>query len=71
MSSLPEPGSKIIRESTGSVASEGLREVRLQSFEADQALGRFVDRILQRKAGRDGRGSPPDVADGGSRAGSS
>jgi hypothetical protein len=60
---------KIIRESTGSVASEGLREVRLQSFEADQALARFVGRVLAR---RSDRGVPPrDRADGGSRAGGS
>jgi hypothetical protein len=52
---------KIIRESTGSVASEGLREVRLRSFEADQALSHLVDRILLRRGGR------PAPADEGTR----
>ncbi|HVN12752.1 MAG TPA: hypothetical protein VMT69_11710 [Kineosporiaceae bacterium] len=40
---------RIIRESTGSVASEGLREVRTRSIEADQALAQFVDRLLLRR----------------------
>lgn len=41
---LPE----IIRQSTGSLASESVLEVRLQSIEADQAVNRFVDRLLRR-----------------------
>jgi hypothetical protein len=46
---------KIIRESSGTVASEGLRQVRLTSFEADRALAQFVDRLmLRRNARRDG-----------------
>ncbi|MEO8328772.1 MAG: hypothetical protein ABI586_02090, partial [Candidatus Nanopelagicales bacterium] len=39
---LPE----IIRESTGSVASETVRSVRMQSVGADEAVQRFVDRVL-------------------------
>jgi hypothetical protein len=40
---------RIIRESTGSVASESLREVRARSIEADQALGHFMDRFRPRR----------------------
>jgi hypothetical protein len=43
---------KIIRESTGSVASEGLRGVRMQSIEADQALAQLIDRVLLRRRPR-------------------
>jgi hypothetical protein len=47
---------QIIRASTGSVASEGLREVRTRSMDADQALAHLVDRMLpRRRASRDGR----------------
>src|SRR4051794_1173946 len=47
---------RIIRESTGSVASEGLRGVRTRSMEADQALAHLVDRmLLRRRASRNGR----------------
>jgi hypothetical protein len=42
---LPE----IIRESTGSVASEAVRGVRMQSIEADQAIQRRIDRLLRRR----------------------
>ncbi len=45
---LPE----IIRESTGSVASEAVRGVRIQSIEADDAIGRTVDRLLRRRRPR-------------------
>ena len=41
---LPE----IIRESTGSMASETVRGVRMQGIGADQAVGRAVDRLLLR-----------------------
>jgi len=41
---LPE----IIRDSTGSMASETVQGVRLQGIEADQAVGRAVDRLLLR-----------------------
>ncbi len=56
---------RIIRESTGSVASEGLREVRTRSMEADQALAHLVDRMLLRRgSGRDraGRNGASDRA---------
>ena len=46
---LPE----IIRESTGSVASDTVRGVRMQSISADDALGRAVDRLRFRR-GRGG-----------------
>jgi hypothetical protein len=39
---LPE----IIRESTGSVASESVRTLRMQSVDADEAVQRIVDRVL-------------------------
>ena len=42
---LPE----IIRLSTGSMASETVVDVRLQGIEADEAVNRFVDRILRRR----------------------
>ena len=45
---LPE----IIRESTGSVASEAVRGARMQSIEADQAVQRAVDRLLLRRRHR-------------------
>jgi hypothetical protein len=41
---LPE----IIRESTGSMASETVHGVRMQGIGADQAVGRAVDRLLLR-----------------------
>ena len=45
---------RIIRESTGSVASESLRGVRTRSMDADQALAALVDRmLLRRRTGRD------------------
>jgi hypothetical protein len=42
---LPE----IIRESTGTVASEVVRGVRMQSIDADEAIARVVDRFLRRR----------------------
>ena len=53
---LPE----IIRDSTGSVASEAVRGVRMQSIEADDAIARAIDRILRRN-----RTIPTSQADGG------
>lgn len=44
----------IIRESTGSVASEGLRGVRMQSLQADEALAGMMDRALRRRPRRTG-----------------
>ena len=40
---------QIIRDSTGSVTSEAVQGVRLQSVEADQALARLADRLLGRR----------------------
>lgn len=40
---LPE----IIRVSTGSVASESVRDVRIQAIQADQAVARWFDRVLR------------------------
>lgn len=45
---LPE----IIRESTGSVASETVRGVRMRSIAGDEAIGRVVDRMLLRRKAR-------------------
>ena len=45
---LPE----IIRASTGSVASETVRGLRMQGVGADQAVTRLVDRVLFRRAER-------------------
>ena len=41
----------IIRESTGSMASDTVRGARMQSIVADEALGRAVDRLLLRRRG--------------------
>jgi predicted RNase H-like nuclease len=43
---LPE----IIRESTGSVASETLRGVRMQSISGDDAIARVVERVRLHRA---------------------
>jgi hypothetical protein len=48
----------IIRESTGSMASETMHDVRMQGIAADEAVGRVVDRLLLR--GR--RGSAASAA---------
>jgi len=40
---------EIIRESTGSMASDTVRDARMQSIAADQAVGRAVDRLLLRR----------------------
>lgn len=45
---LPE----IIRESTGSMASDTVRGARMQGIEADEAVGRAVDRLLLRHTRR-------------------
>ena len=53
---LPE----IIRDSTGVVASDTMREVRMQSISGDDAVSRVVDRLLLRHHRRpDGPGVPP------------
>ena len=45
---LPE----IIRESTGTMASEVVRDARMQSIVADVAIARLVDRIIHRRRAR-------------------
>jgi len=45
---LPE----LIRSSTGSIASETVRGVRMQSIEADRTLEGLVDRVLRRRRPR-------------------
>jgi hypothetical protein len=59
---LPE----IIRESTGSMASEVVRDVRMQSIDADVAIARFVDRIIRRRRAR--RTDAPGEPESGSQA---
>jgi hypothetical protein len=55
---LPE----IIRESTGSMASDTVRGARMQGIAADEAVGRAMDRLLLRR----GRGDRvPSQRDGG------
>ncbi|HEX6877306.1 MAG TPA: hypothetical protein VF165_16750 [Nocardioidaceae bacterium] len=55
---LPE----IIRESTGSMASDTVRGVRMQGIVADEAVGRAVDRLLLRR-GRRATQAPADNQD--------
>lgn len=42
---LPE----IIRESTGAVSSETVREVRMRSISGDEAVGRAMERLMPRR----------------------
>jgi len=51
---------QIIRDSTGSVASEGIAGVRMQGMEADQALAHLVDRLLRRRPRRSQLEQGPD-----------
>jgi hypothetical protein len=53
---LPE----IIRESSGSMASEVVRGVRIQSIEADESVAHIIDRLLRRRRVRqtDAPGEP-------------
>jgi hypothetical protein len=51
---------QLIRDSTGSVASEGIAEVRMQGMEADQALTHLVDRVLRRRPRRPQQEQGPD-----------
>lgn len=41
----------IVRESSGTLASEGIRGVRAGGIHADDAVARFVDRLLRRRSG--------------------
>jgi hypothetical protein len=56
---LPE----IIRESTGSMASDVVRDARMQSIEADVAIARIVDRVVRRRRVRhtDAPGEPESL----------
>ncbi|HOZ57501.1 MAG TPA: hypothetical protein PKY70_04885, partial [Nakamurella multipartita] len=57
----------IIRDSTGSLASEAVHGVRVQGQQADDAIGQFVGRMLGRRRQLDGApivprpGEPPAV----------
>jgi hypothetical protein len=57
---LPE----IIRQSTGSVASEAARTVRMRGIEADELVSRLADRLLLRRRARrtDAPGEPESLA---------
>jgi hypothetical protein len=59
---LPE----IIRESTGSMASEVVRDVRIQSIEADERVANIIDRLLRRGQARhtDAPGEPESLGGG-------
>ena len=48
----------IIRSSTGSMASEGLREVRRQGIGADARVAHVVDRLLHRQERAPGQPTP-------------
>jgi hypothetical protein len=53
---LPE----IVRQSTSSAASEVVRGIRAEGAQADDAVARMVDRLLQRgRRGRSGPGQSP------------
>jgi hypothetical protein len=56
---LPE----IIRESTGTMASEVVRDARMQSIVADVTIARLVDRIIHRRRARrtDAPGEPESL----------
>lgn len=56
---LPE----IVRDSTGSMASEGVRTVRMQTINADERVSRVVDRLLPRRRVR-AAAVPADAAPG-------
>jgi hypothetical protein len=56
---LPE----IIRDSTGSVASHVVRDARMQSINADQAVAGLVDRLLRRRGKRSTADETPARAD--------
>jgi len=54
---LPE----IIRDSTGSVASEAVVGLRMQAVDADVVVGRVVDRMLRRSRQRRSEKAPQQV----------
>jgi len=55
----------IIRDSTGSVASEAMVGLRMQGIDADVLVGRVVDRMLRRRRERrtEEAPEPPDSSD--------
>jgi hypothetical protein len=55
---LPE----IIRESSGSVASETVRGLRMQGIAGDEAVGRIVDRVIRRRRTRETQAPQRDAA---------
>lgn len=62
---LPE----IVRESSGSMASEGIRGIRMRTIDADERVNRIVDHVLlrrhdQRVAGRAESGTDDAPSDG-------
>lgn len=60
----------IISESTGSVASEAVRSVRLEGVEADAAISRLADRLLLRRRARNAAsGARLEGDDGGHTSG--
>jgi hypothetical protein len=48
---------EIIREAMGSMTNETVGGIRVQSMNADRAISRLVDRVLQRRGDRDGNSS--------------
>jgi len=48
---------EIIREAMGSMTNETVGGIRVQSMNADRAISRLVDRVLQRRGDRDGTSS--------------
>ena len=56
---LPE----IIRQSTGAMASDVVRDARMESIDADVAIARLVDRVIRRRRARrtDAPGEPESL----------
>ena len=52
----------IIREAMGSMTSETVGGIRVQSMNADRAISRVVDRVLQRRGSRDDPAEGDDVS---------
>ena len=51
----------IIRDSTGSMASETVRGARMTSITADDAISKAIDRALFRRRGTSRHRSAPEV----------
>lgn len=52
----------IIRQSSASVTSEAVRDVRMQGIEADQAISRVLEHLLPRRHHRESLAPGPDGA---------